>query len=136
MTPHRKNFQNYPPTVQTDPCPSLQFQHLVFIATIINMAFFHTYNMTLWNIVMAINRAENGACSLQVARAYNRINSTAWYNQKSLLLEAATDMMILQGIPVVMVDYSGDLTNDQDLYRVKTQRYGGTSLVLRYVELQ
>ena len=69
------------------------------------MVSFEVYNTTLWNIVMMINRAEKGTCSIHLI---HNARNESWQNNH--LLDASIEMMKEHQIPFVGVP--GTIDND------------------------
>ena len=97
------------------------------------MVSFEVYNVTLWNIVMSINRIENDSCSLQLIRAYEE--STFWSGDygrnKSEFLDASVNMMISHSIPLVLMDFSFSVSEDV-MYWQTSQIGLNTPLLVRF----
>ena len=64
------------------------------------MLAFDVYNVTFWNMVMAINRVEYYSCSLQVVYQKPQNNESM-----SPLLRTSLNMMKKHSIPLVLIEY-------------------------------
>ena len=73
------------------------------------MTSFEVVNVTLWNLVLAINKAHKDSCSMQVVRDYN--------NNGSIFSDSSRDMMIQHSIPIIFVDNQAN-TKDLPLHKV------------------
>ena len=94
------------------------------------MVAFDVYNITLWNIVISINKHEKETCSLQVVRHYD--NLTGVYERESQFLDATVDIMKDFAIPLILVDFSKH-TADKERFVILELKENDPLTILRSV---